>query len=95
MGFRTFIEQLDKNRELIHVTKTVSTDYEIAGIIEALGEKPVYFENVKESSIPIVGGLVSSKDLIARSIGTIKTRLLPILSRSIEKPVPPKLSTKA
>ena len=95
MGFRNFIEQLTKSGELTRITKPVSTEYEIASIIEALSEKPVYFENVKESRFPVVGGLVSSKDLIARSVGTTKDKLLPILSAAIEKPVAPKLVVKA
>jgi 2,5-furandicarboxylate decarboxylase 1 len=91
LGLRSFIEQLDKKGELTRITKPVSTEYDLASIIEALGEKPVFFENVKESSMPVVAGLVSSKDLIARSIGIKKEQLLPRLSAAIEKPVPPKL----
>ena len=79
LGFRDFIDTLSKNGELTHITKPVSTEYEIASIIEALGEKPVYFDNVKEASFPVVGGLISSKDLIARAIGSTKERLLPVL----------------
>jgi 2,5-furandicarboxylate decarboxylase 1 len=89
LTLRGFIEQLQKNGELTKITKPISTEYEIASVIEALGEKPVYFENVKESPYPVVGGLVSSKDLIARAIGTSKDKLLPLLSAAIEKPVAP------
>jgi UbiD family decarboxylase len=60
VGLRDFIEQLQKNGELTKITKPVSTEFEIAGIISALGEKPVYFENVKESSYPSA----KPKDLI-------------------------------
>lgn len=89
MGFRSFIEQLQKNGELTYITKPISTEYEIASIVEALGEKPVFFEKVKESSLPVVAGLISSKDLIARAIGTTKDQLLPKLSKAIENPVAP------
>ncbi len=89
MGLRNFIEELQNKGELTKITKPVSTEYEMAGIIAALGEKPVYFENVKESSVPVVAGLVSSKDLIARSLGISKTQLLPRLLAAIENPVPP------
>ena len=95
MGFRNFIETLQKTGELTKITKPISTEYEIASVIEALGEKPVFFEKVKESSMPVVAGLISSKDLIARSIGTTKDKLLPILSGAIEKPVAPNLVAKA
>jgi 2,5-furandicarboxylate decarboxylase 1 len=93
LTLRGFIEQLQKNGELTKITKPISAEYEIASVIEALGEKPVYFENVKESPYPVVGGLVSSKDLIARAIGATKDKLLPLLSAAIEKPAAPNVVT--
>ena len=95
MGLRNFIEQLQKTNELTKITKPVSTEYEMAGIIAANGEKPVYFENVKESSIPVVAGLVSSKELICRSMNITKEQLLPKLLNAIEQPVAPKMVEKA
>lgn len=94
MGFRNFIEQLSKNGELTRISKEVSTEYELAGIIDALGEKPVFFEKVKESAIPVVAGLVSSKEMIARALNIEKPRLLPKLLAAIENPVPPIVEAK-
>ncbi len=94
MGLRSFIEVLDKSGELTRIKKPVSTEYELAGIIDALGEKPVYFEKVKESEYPVVAGLLSSKELIVRSLGISKDQLLPKLSSAIEHPVPPQLVEK-
>lgn len=94
MGLRNFIEQLQNKGELTKITKPVSTEYEMAGIIAALGEKPVYFENVKESNIPVVAGFVSSKELICRSMGITKEQLLPKLLKAIENPVSPQLVAK-
>jgi len=89
LGFRSFLEQLSKNGELLRIRKEVSTEYEMAGIIDALGEKPIFFETVKESSIPVVAGLVSSKELIARALNIKKEQLLHKLSNAIENPLPP------
>jgi len=94
LGFRSFLEQLNKNGELIRIKKEVSTEYELAGIIDALGEKPVFFEKVKESSIPVVAGLVSSKELIARALNIKKEQLLHKLSSAIENPLPPDVVEK-
>jgi 2,5-furandicarboxylate decarboxylase 1 len=94
LGFRSFLEQLDKGGELAIIRKEVSTEYEMAGIIEALGEKPVFFEKVKESSMPVVAGLVSSKELIARALNIEKKQLLHRLSTAIENPVPPDVVEK-
>src|SRR4030067_1432001 len=91
LGVRSFVEQLDKNGELTKIKREVSTEYEMAGVIEALGEKPVFFEKIKESRIPVVGGLLSSKDLIARSLAVKKEELLQRLSGAIENPVPPQI----
>jgi UbiD family decarboxylase len=91
MGLRNFIGLLDKKGELTKITKPVTTEFELAGIINALGEKPVYFEKVKESIYPVVAGLVSSKELISNALGITKEKLLPKLSNAIEHPVPPQV----
>ena len=94
MGFRSFIDVLDENGELTRIKKPVSTESELAGIVEALGEKPVYFEKVKESPYPVVAGLGSSKELIVRSLGISRNQLLPKLSSALAHPVPPKVVGK-
>jgi 2,5-furandicarboxylate decarboxylase 1 len=92
LGFRSFMEKLRQNGELTQISKTVSTEYEMAGVIEALGEKPVLFENVKESSIPVAAGLLSSKELIAKALGINRDDLLHRLSAALEKPMPPEIA---
>ena len=95
MGFRKFIDVLDKKSELTRISKPVSTEFELAGIIAALGERPVYFEKIRESAYPVVAGLVSSKELIAQALGIPKDKLLPKLSSSIEHPQPPNVVAEA
>jgi len=94
LNFRSFLMQLDENGELTRIEKVVSTEYEMAGIIDALSEKPVFFEKVKESSIPVAGGLVSSKELIAKALNVKKEKLLHKLSNAIENPVHPDVVEK-
>jgi 2,5-furandicarboxylate decarboxylase 1 len=94
MGLRCFIDALDKSGELTKIKKPVSTEFEMAGIINTNSEKPIYFENVNKSSYPVVAGLVSSKDLIARSLGIDKVQLLPWLLTAIEHPAPPQVVEK-
>ncbi len=95
MGLRSFISELKKSGELTTITKPVSVEYEIAGIINANGEKPVYFENIKESPYPVVAGIVSSKERICRSMGISKEQLLPKLLSAIQNPVPPEIVENA
>jgi 2,5-furandicarboxylate decarboxylase 1 len=95
MGLRTFIEQLEKTSQLTRISKPISTEYELAGVIAALGERPVYFENIEESSYPVVAGLVSSKDLISQSLSISRDQLLPKLLSAIKNPVPPQMTEAA
>jgi UbiD family decarboxylase len=94
LGFRGFLEQLEKDGKLTRIHKEVSTELEMAGIIEALGEKPVFFEKVKECNIPVVAGLVSSKELVANSLNVNLKHVLPKLSNAIENPLPPDVLEK-
>jgi 2,5-furandicarboxylate decarboxylase 1 len=94
LGFRSFLETLEKSGELTRINKAVSTEYEMAGVIEALGEKPVLFENVKESSIPVAAGFLASKEIIARALNLKKEHLLHNLSSAIEHPLPPEVVEK-
>jgi UbiD family decarboxylase len=91
MGFRSFLDQIRINGELTRIQREVSTEYEMAGVIEALGEKPVFFEKIKESTVPVVAGLLGSKDLIARGLGVGKDQLLKKLSAALENPLPPQV----
>ena len=88
MGFRQFLEQLDSEEELTKIRREVSTTYELAGIIDALQEKPVLFEKVKESNFPVVAGLVSSKELVAKALNVEREELLRKLSDAIAEPYP-------
>ena len=94
MGFRGFLEQLEKEGKLTRIQKEVSTDLEMAGIVEALGEKPVFFEKVTESTVPVVAGLVSSKELVAKALNVNIKQILPMLSNAIENPLPPDVVEK-
>jgi UbiD family decarboxylase len=88
LEFRHLLKQLDTEGKLVRISKVVSTEFELAGIIDALEEKPVLFENVKESKIPVVAGLVSSKELIAKSLKVEKHQLLYKLADAIRKSYP-------
>jgi 2,5-furandicarboxylate decarboxylase 1 len=91
LGLRSFIQDLRKNDELTTISKPVSTEYEMAGIISALGEKPVYFDHVKESPYHVVAGLVSSKDRICRSMVIKREQLLTRLLDALTHPIEPQL----
>jgi len=88
------LEQLEREGKLTRIRKEVSTELEMAGIIDSLGEKPCFFEKVKESSIPVVAGLVSSKELVAKALNVDIKQILRKLSSAIENPSSPEVVKK-
>ena len=63
MNLRNFIEKLDAENRLVRIKKEVSTEFEIPNVLAALDGKVVLFANVKGSEFPVIGDLVSSRDL--------------------------------
>ena len=95
MNLRDFLSALEKEDQLVRITKEVSTKYEIANIMYSLNEKPVFFENVKGYDFPIFGGITSNRDVIARGLGTTKEKLLLKLVDALRNPKKPKMVEKA
>ena len=46
MDLREFLEKLEASGKLIRVKKEVSTEFEIANVMNSFGEQPIIFENV-------------------------------------------------
>jgi UbiD family decarboxylase len=95
MNLRPFLEKLENDGELIRIKKEVSADYELANVLNALGEKPTIFEKVKGYDFPVFGGITSSRDIIAKALGTAKEGLLARTVQALRKPTPPKMVDKA
>ncbi|MFH0816106.1 MAG: UbiD family decarboxylase [Methanobacteriota archaeon] len=95
MKLRDFLKMLEADGELVRVKREVSTEFEIANVLNALGEKPTMFENVRGSQFPVFGGITSTRELIAKGLGTTKEGLLSKLVESLRKPVPPALVDRA
>jgi UbiD family decarboxylase len=91
MQLRPFLSALELEGKLVRISKEVSTKYEIANIINALGEQPVIFEKVKGSRFPVFGGITSNRDVIAQAFGTTKDKLLPLLVEALRHPTVPRV----
>jgi UbiD family decarboxylase len=95
MNMREFLERLEADGELVRIKKEVSYECEIANVLNALGERPTIFEKVKGSQFPVVGGITSSRELIAKGLGTTRDGLLAKLVEALRKPVQPAFVGKA
>lgn len=95
MFLRPFLQLLEKEGTLHKIQKEVSPDYEIANIIYSLDEQPVLFEHVQGSDFPVFAGITSSREVIAKGLGTTKEQLLFKLVDALHHPKKPDVVTKA
>ena len=90
MDFRGFLEELDKSGLLTKYTNSADPNLEIARILGG-SEKPVLFENVSGGSYRVVGGLCSSRELIARYLNINVNQLLSRIENALDGPIAPNL----
>ena len=89
MNLRDYLQRLDTEARLIHITEPISKTYEIAALLKQLEPRPVIFENVIESEYRVMGNLFCSKQDFADYFGIPVSEIIPMLRRAIDKPSPP------
>jgi UbiD family decarboxylase len=88
MKFRDSLAKLDAEGRLLHVKEAVSPKFEISGLLRQHEGRPVLFEHVKGSSIPVAGNLLSSMDLLCENLGFSKGEWIERLDSALRHPGP-------
>ena len=91
---RAFIDLLETKGLLKRVTAEVSSELEIAEIMERLihsGGPAVLFENVKGSSMPVLANLFGTRERCALGLGVAEDEFIKIgeLIAFLQRPKPP------
>lgn len=84
MSLRQYLDQLDNSGKLIHIQKSVSTEFEIPAILKKLEPQPVIFHHPEAYPFKVVGNIFPNKQAIANSLGISTTSLIPRLINAIE-----------
>lgn len=88
--FRDFLADLDASGRLLHLTKEVSPSFEAAALMKKTqGKRPMLFERVAGSGIPMACGIGGTRELIAESVGCDVDGLDAALASAIVNPIPP------
>ena len=90
---RSFLSLLEEKDLLIRVKKSVNRRYELAALIskaQKLG-KAILFENVLDSSIPVVSNVVGSRRMLALALGVDVNEILDEYIRRSAEPIQPKV----
>ena len=86
MELRKFIKVLDEKGALTRISKPVSPKFEVSTLMKMLDGQVLIFENVQDSTMPIVANLCSTRDLVATGLGIRRDELIPKLAEAIEHP---------
>jgi UbiD family decarboxylase len=95
MGFRDYLNLIEKEGILRKVDTEVSKKLEISGILKEIEPTPVIFNNIKESEFRVVGNVFCTKNTIASYFGVTPGDLIPMLSKAIENRSEPEIIQNA
>ncbi|HSA73578.1 MAG TPA: UbiD family decarboxylase [Nitrososphaeraceae archaeon] len=77
LGFTDFLNELEKNDQLIRIKKSVDPKFELAGIVSKLDkDKAVIFESVKDSRIKVAANVLGTRYRIALSVNSKNENLI-------------------
>ncbi|MGY5855193.1 MAG: UbiD family decarboxylase [Candidatus Thorarchaeota archaeon] len=83
MILEEYIKKLQQNGKITTVSKSISRNLEIAGVLKTLEPEPVLFENVKESEFRVTGNLFCTKKQVADYFGITIEEIIPTLTNAI------------
>ncbi len=88
MKFREHLARLESDRRLLRIGTRVSPRFEIPALLKRNEGRPVLFENVEGSELPVAGNLLSSMDLLGASLGIRKEAWIETLTSAMQHPGP-------
>ena len=92
-SFRDYINTLRKNDELLEITKPV--DLRDVAALVAQSEKALMFKNLIGYSMPVVSGLLQSRNRIALGMGVPYEKIADKLGHALDHPIKPKKVKRA
>ena len=95
MILEEYIKNLQQNGKITTVSKSISRNLEIAGVLKTLEPTPVLFEDVKESQFRVAGNLFCNKTQVADYFGIAPEEIIPTLTKGIENRGIPEETDKA
>src|SRR4029450_12332442 len=87
-SFRDYVNTLRRNDELLEISKPVDLR-DIAALV-AQSEKALLFKNLSGYSMPVVSGLLQSRNRIALGMGVEYGNIADKLGKAMDKPIKPK-----
>jgi UbiD family decarboxylase len=92
MDLREFLDKLEKEGEMHTIAAQVDPKHELGAICKIFNERPnspaLFFENVKGSTIPVVGQLLASDRRVALALGLSQRNVFEETVQRAKHPIP-------
>jgi UbiD family decarboxylase len=96
MSLRGYIQHLDEQGKLVHISEPISKTYEVAGVLRKLEPRPVLFQNLHESRFRLIGNVFCGKQPFADYFGMPPHKIISKLTQAIDRPyLPSRFETNA
>lgn len=95
MILEQYIKKLQQDGKITTISKSISKNLEIAGVLKGLEPQSVLFENVTESEFRVAGNLFCNKMQVADYFGITTEQIIPTLTKAIEERSKPETTDKA
>ena len=96
--FRSLVQALDEQGQLLRVSREVDPDYEVNAVIKRVQKtvnQPVLFENVRGARFPLISNVFGQRDTVPFSMGLTKQNLLAEMTGREANPLPTRCVAEA
>lgn len=92
MSLRSFLGEMEKNGEVIHVKDRVSPRFEVSSVMKAFdGGSILFFENVEDHATKIVANVCGTRERLCSALHVNPESLYQKMIDAWRSPVPPKI----
>jgi len=96
MSLRSFLNELEKKGEVLHIHERISPRFEMASVIQEFSEGPVlFFERVEGYDTRVVANLCGTRGRICSALKTSRDELYMRLSEAQRNPLKPEIAEEA
>jgi UbiD family decarboxylase len=81
-----FVRKLDEKDLLSRISRPVDPKYEVSTLMKMTDGRVLLFEHVKESKMPIIANICSTRELVATGLGIEREQLIGKLTEAIDHP---------
>ena len=91
-SFRSALRRLDDAGRVVKIAREVDTEFEVAGAMSELDGGPaVLFENVRGSSMPVLGNFLASERNVEAALAVDRLGVRQLMERGLAEPIPPEI----